>query len=235
MTELELALVELGRELDVPPAPALASRVRTRIARRSRRRRGFALAVALAVVAVGIAFAVPEARSAILRFFHLGAATVERVETLPPGQNRPLVSGLGPARTRAAAESVAGLRMALPRFEHGSPTRYYARPGVIATAFRRDGSTVLLAELSGEQVGLTKKFASGETTVAPVEVGGVYFGLWLSGGRHVLRWAGPEGSGEATTRLAGNVLLWEARGRTYRIEGDLSRAEALELAEQVTP
>jgi hypothetical protein len=41
--------------------------------------------------------------------------------------------------------------------------------------------------------------------------------------------------GEATTRLAGNVLLWEAHGVTYRLEGDLSRADALELAGQITP
>lgn len=235
MTELELALTELGRKLDTPPTPDLVPRVRERIARRSRRRRGFALAFALAVVAVGIAFAVPDARSAILRFFHLGAATVERVDTLPPAQNRPLVSGLGPIRTRPAAERVASFRMVLPRFEHGSPSRYYARPGVIATSFRRGDSTVLLVELSGEQLGLTKKFASGETKVEPVEVSGVHFGLWLSGGEHVVRWANPEGLGEATTRLAGNVLLWEAHGVTYRLEGDLSRADALELAGQITP
>lgn len=235
MTELELALTELGRELDIPPTSDLVPRVRERIARRSRRRRGFALAFALAVVAVGIAFAVPDARSAILRFFHLGAATVERVDTLPPAQNRPLVSGLGPARTRAAAEKVAGLRMVLPTFEHGSPSRYYARPGVVATSFRRGSSTVLLVELSGEQLGLTKKYASGQTSVEPVEVSGVHFGMWLSGGEHVVRWANPEGSGQATTRLAGNVLLWEAHGVTYRLEGDLSRADALELAGQISP
>ena len=111
--------------------------------------------------------------------------------------------------------------MVLPTFEHGSPSRYYARPGVVATSFRRGGSTVLLVELSGEQLGLTKKYASGQT--------------WLSGGEHVVRWASPDGSGEATTRLAGNVLLWEAHGVTYRLEGDLSRADALELAGQISP
>src|SRR5919198_2265610 len=143
MTELELALVALGHELDIPAAPELAPRVRGRIERRSRRRRAFVVAVALAVVALGIAFAVPQARSAILRFFHLGAATVERVETLPRAERRPLVAGLGPARTRAAAERVAGFEMTLPPFEHGAPTRYYALPQVIATSFRDRGTVVL--------------------------------------------------------------------------------------------
>ena len=235
MTELELALVQLGRELDVPPAPELWARVRVRIERRSRRRRAFALTFAVAVVGVGIAFAVPQARSAILRFFHVGAATVERVETLPPATRRPLVSGLGPARTRAAAERVAGFPMVLPEFDHGEPARYYALPGAIATSFRDHGKVVLLVELDGEQVGITKKFVSGRTQVEPAEVSGVYFGLWITGGYHVVRWLTPNRNEAATTRLAGNVLLWQAHGRTYRIEGRLSRDEAMDLATRITP
>jgi hypothetical protein len=235
MTELELALLELGRELDVPPAPLLGARVRARIERRSRRRVAVAIAFAVAVVAVGVAFAVPQARSAILRFFHLGAATVERVETLPPAGERPLVAGLGPARTRTAAERVAGFPMVLPKFEHGEPARYFARPGAIATSFRDHGKVVLLVELNGEQAGIAKKFVAGRTLVEPAEVSGVYFGLWISGGDHVVRWSTPEGGGSATTRLAGNVLLWQAHSRTYRIEGDLSREAALDLAGRITP
>ena len=236
MTELELALVHLGHDLDVPSTPDLAPRVRSRIERRFGRRRGLALAFGLAVVALGIAFAVPDARSAILRFFHIGAATVERVETLPPAKQRSLVSGLGPARTRAAAERIAGFAIKLPKFEHGSPTRYYARPGVIATSFRH-GTPVLLAELGGEQLGFTKKFVSGRTQVTPAQVSDVYFGLWIEGGPHVLVYSAPPGGRDvrAATRFAGNVLLWEARGRTFRLEGKLTRDEAVRLAEQITP
>jgi hypothetical protein len=235
MTELELALVSLGRDLDVPPPPDVVGRVRARIERRSRRRRAFAVALAVGVVAVGIAFAVPQARSAILRFFHVGAATVERVETLPPARERPLVTGLGPARPRAAAERVAGFSIVLPKFEQGEPARYYARPGAIATSFQDHRKLVLLVELNGEQAGITKKYVSGRTQVGPAQVSGVYFGLWISGGEHVVRWSTPEGTGSAATRLAGDVLLWVARDRTYRIEGNLSREEAIDLAERITP
>src|SRR6266496_4044135 len=108
MTELERALLALGGELDFPPEPDLLPAVRARLARR---RFGFrpalAFAVAVLLVAFGIAMAVPDARSAILRFFHIGSVTVERVETLPPAQQRPLASGLGPALTRQAAEERA--------------------------------------------------------------------------------------------------------------------------------
>ena len=72
MTELERALVQLGRELDLPTEPDLRSRVRERIERRPRYRRALVPALAL-LVALGIALAVPDARSAILRFFHIGS------------------------------------------------------------------------------------------------------------------------------------------------------------------
>jgi hypothetical protein len=234
MTELELALVALGHELDLPPTPELAGRVRARIERRSRRRRWVAVAVALAVVGVGIAFAVPSARSSILRFFHLGAATVERVDTLPPAQQRPLVEGFGPARSRADAEQIAGFQMTLPRFKSGPPTRYYALPGVIATSLR-DRALVLLVEIRGQQLFLTKKFSAGATRVEPAQVSGKYFGLWLAGGPHVVMWSTPTRDHRAPTRLAGNVLLWEVGGRTYRIEGKLSKADAVDLAGRITP
>src|SRR4051812_40063552 len=181
MTELERALVALGNELEFPATPDVWPRVRERLQRR-RWFRPAVFAVALGVLAVGIAFAVPPARSAILRFFHLGAATVERVETLPPAQQRPLASGLGPVRSRAAAERVAGIPILLPPFSRGAPTRYYARPGLVATTFRSHGKPVLLAELAGQQLGFTKKFATPATDVQPAEVSGAYFGLWLSGG-----------------------------------------------------
>ena len=50
--------------------------------RRARRRR-WPLAVAIAAAAVAAAFAVPQSRGAILRFFHLGADTIQVVDTLP--------------------------------------------------------------------------------------------------------------------------------------------------------
>ncbi len=78
MTELERALVALGNELEFPPTPDVAGAVRARLAPRRRWLRPAALVFAVVVVGVGIAMAVPPARSAILRFFHIGAATVER-------------------------------------------------------------------------------------------------------------------------------------------------------------
>jgi hypothetical protein len=233
MTELERALVALGHQLDFPPEPDLRSRVRERIERRPRYRRALVLALAVLVVALGIALAVPPARSAILRFFHIGAVTVEQVDTLPEARERPLTAALGPARSRSEAEALALMRIALPRFDGPAPTRFYTRPGFIATVFRAESKPVLLVEFQGDQAGIVKKLAGPETRVTPVDVGD--FGLWIEGGEHVLRWHYGVGElHEIKTRLAGNVLIWLVGDRTFRLEGDLSRKQMLDLARDIT-
>src|SRR5262245_27319729 len=112
MSELERALSALAREIDWPETPAFELRLEPAGARASarrpwrRRRFVLALAAAVVVVAIGVAFAVPPARSAILRFLHLRGVTIERVTTLPAAEERPLTSGLGPRITPEAAALV---------------------------------------------------------------------------------------------------------------------------------
>jgi hypothetical protein len=232
MTELERALVALGAELEFPPTPDLTGAVRARLERR-RWFRPLVFAVAALVVGVGIALAVPPARSAILRFFHIGAATVEKVETLPPAQQRPLVAGLGPALVREDAEMAAQLRIRLPRGVR-PPVRYYARPGLVATLLHVRGTPVLLAEIRDDQTVFAKKAVEKQTTVEPVRVG--EFGLWLEGPQHVLMWRFRSPNVHVVeTRLAGNVLIWVRLGVTYRLEGELDKSQMLALARQITP
>jgi hypothetical protein len=219
MTELEQALVALGRELEFPPTPDVVGAVRERLAPRRSWRRPLVFALAAVVVAFGIAMAVPPARSAILDFFHIGAVTVERVETLPPAEERPLVSGLGPARAEPTLELPRGLQA----------SRYYARPGLTAALLRFHGEPVLLAEMRGDQVMFGKKLIAGDSKVEPAGIG--TSSLWIEGPRHVLIW----NFGEARTRLAGNVLIWLVGGTTYRLEGQLDKGQMLELARKITP
>jgi|SRR5438034_2221126 len=229
MTELERALFALGRELDIPPEPDLRSRVRERIERKPRYRRVAVLALAL-LVALGIALAVPPARSAILRFFHIGAVTIERVETLPAAREHSLAAGLGPALSLHDAEARSGVPLVLagPR-----PRRFYAQPGLIASLLQYRGKPVLLAELQGDQMGVSKKFVGPATRVEPAPIGS--FGLWLEGGKHVLTWAAASGGiRQVERRFAGNVLIWAEGNRTYRLEGGLNMGQMLELGRQIT-
>jgi hypothetical protein len=80
--------------------------------------------------------------------------------------------------------------------------------------------------LGGEY--LLKKIAGASTSVETVYFGDGRSGLWISGQPHVVYWL------EAPPRLAGNVLVWEDKGVTYRIEGKrLTREQALDLARQM--
>ena len=223
MTELERALVALGDELEFPPTPAVWPRVVGRLQQR-RWLRPAVVGVVAAVLAVAIAFAVPPVRSAILRFFHIGAVTVERVDTLPPAQQRSLVSGLG--------EPVSHPTLAVPRAARA--LHFYEQPGLAAALLGYRGKPVLLAKIDGNQMGLSKKIVGEATKVAPVALGD--FAVWISGAPHVIIWQvntfGPLHEGR--TRLAGNVLLWLEGNTTYRLEGDLKQGEMLGLARDIT-
>jgi hypothetical protein len=82
---------------------------------------------------------------------------------------------------------------------------------------------------------LIQKTLAGETRVEPVTVSGSP-GLWIEGARHTFLLRTLERDAVADTqRLAGNTLLWSRGELTLRIEGDLSKAEALRIAESVAP
>lgn len=218
MTELERALVALGNDLDFPDTPAVWHQVEARLQRR-RWLRPAVFALVAAVLAVGIAMAVPPARSAILKFFHIGSVSVERVETLPPAQTRPFATGLGPARAQPTVE--------LPR--RVKATKYYSGPGMAAATLRYRGQDLLFVRLRGDQMGFSKKFVGPATHVSEARIG--EWGLWFDGGMHVVTWD----YGSVQTRLAGNTLVWLSRGATYRLEGELGEPEMLALARKITP
>src|SRR5205823_10953262 len=90
--------VNLEQELRaVPIAWPETPTLRVELAPRGRAwRRPLVLGLALVLLALAIAFAVPPARSAILRFFHLRGVTIERVDTLPDAAAKSLEAGLGP-------------------------------------------------------------------------------------------------------------------------------------------
>ena len=207
MTDLERALRAL--DVDWPSTPD----VRLELAPRRRGR----LVVAVAfVAAVAAAFAVPQSRSAILDFFHLGGVSVEQVETLPPAQERPLAAGLGAVVEDAEATRVLGAAF-LPR-RHST---LYERGGFVSTVLR---GPVLLSEFGSAY--LIKKFATG--TVEWVEVAPGVRGLWIAGAPHVVFFP------DTSPRLAGNVLVWEQGGVTFRLEGTgLARQSALNLAREL--
>lgn len=190
-----------------------------------RRRRRSLLAVAIVAGAVGFAFAVPQSRGAILRFLHLGGATIQFVSTLPTADERPLSDGLGEVVPLSVARSVMP-GLLLPPLDRRPPL-HYAPGEIISVVFEHRGRPVLLSELRGGGGSYLKKLASVGTNVEPVLVG-AHDGLWITGTRHVVTFP------RRPARLAGDVLLWETGSTTYRLEGpNLTKADAIALAESL--
>ena len=108
----------------------------------------------------------------------------------------------------------------MPRGVHPA---FYPWHDTIAMLIRFHGKPVLIAELRGANPGFVKKYTAPETRIEPFSLDGNP-AVWVDGARHVVEFQ----SGEP--RLAGNVLLMLRDGITVRIEGDLSRSQALEIA-----
>jgi hypothetical protein len=221
MAELERDLREVGRLIAFPPEPNLVPGVVGRLTERPRHRR-LVLALAVLAVALAAAFAVPPARTAILRFFHIGGETVERVNVLPPAPHRSPVAGLAGPMSLSHARTLAGFQPLLPR-RHG---RFYAADSILATYLP---GRIVLSEFRGD-LGLSKKLASPGTQIEPVTVNGAD-GLWIHGAEHVIIYFDSQGHDRSrVVRLAGNVLVWAHGSVTLRLEGPRSKAEALRIA-----
>jgi hypothetical protein len=229
MRDLERDLQELGRTLAVPAAPDLAASVRAALPSRppAARRPRPALVLAI-VVAVGVlaGLAVSPARTAILRFFGIGAVHVELVDRLPavePGAPLVLGSEIDPAEAPFSISVPAVL---------GAPDAVYASGNVATLLYGSlDRVRLIVTEMGYSALSpvVAKKLVVGTTAARFVEIrGSPGPALWIEGEPHVLELPG------APARLAGNTLVWVPQGgRTYRIEGDLELDDALRIAESM--
>jgi hypothetical protein len=247
MTELERALAGLGGELAFPEAPDLSERVLARLEaeaappRRRVRRRALVLAFVALALALGAALAVPQARTAILELFRLRGATVERVETLPPVPAD--VSAALRLGREATAEELDG---ALVPAALGPPAAAYVseepygrrltlvyEPGAGVPESTYTGVGILVGEFAGSGiVRFLEKMVDAGTEVQVLQVG-PYPALWLEGGPHFVLFEGENRVGEDRGRLAGNTLLVERDDALVRIEGEIDRERAIEIAESL--
>src|SRR5438132_3449349 len=179
--ELERSLEALAAEVEWPPTPELRLQLEPRRRRFADRRRALVLVLALLLLALAVAFAVPSARTAILRFFHLRGATVELVDRLPPAQERGLGADLANPVSLEEAERDLGFRILLPPHAGRPPVHEFAQTASILLAAPEP---VLLTELQvGNEngPGILKKVAGSGSGVEWVEVNGDP-GIWVPGG-----------------------------------------------------
>jgi hypothetical protein len=259
VTDLERQLTQLGRELDWPPTPDLTGSVRERIApaparRRSRSRlgrllppagfrRSFAIAVvALLVLAGGVFAAVPSVRDAVLEFFGLQGATIERREHLPPAPTTRLPA-VGERTSLAGAREKLGFEPLVPSAA-GEPDAVFVdgtvpggrlsleyRPGTGLPETRMNGIGLLVDEFRGDlNPEYAGKMAGQSTRIEPFRLDGER-AIWVSGAAHFFFYRAPGNPfQERNLRLAQNVLLLEHGRLLVRLEGAFGRARAIELA-----
>ena len=250
MPELEQELTALAGALEWPATPDLASRlylparVQTSYPR-------WALAAAAAIVIALAALAVyPPSREAIASWvnLHTSLRQVQQLPTPSPQPPGPLGSrlGLGGRVTLPEAQKRIEWRVAIPS-TLGQPDEVYLQPAPYAPAqgevtlvyaTRPDipvagqtGVSVLVTEARGsvDQNFFGKMIGPG-TTLEAVTVAG-HQGYWIAGPLNEFFFTDSNGLGRAdTVRLAANTLILDDGGTIVRIEGNLTKAQALEIA-----
>lgn len=236
MNELERALVVLGRQVEFPPEPDLAAAVRARIERRPRvPRRALVIAFAALVVAIAAAFAVPPARSAILRWFGFHGVRIEFVDELPTVPPRARLA-LGTKTTLDAARAAVPFELSTSKLL-GPPDAVYLlgrRVWFVYGDERRP--RLLVAQFPGTtEGGLVKKLIEPGTRVEFVTVDGAP-GYWITGSPHEVLYQDQFGRiVPDSIRLAGDTLLWARGNVTLRLEGRMSKSQALRIARSLEP
>jgi hypothetical protein len=235
MSELEHALVALGRELDIPATPDIASAVERQLTPRRRQWLGrpAALAIAFAIVAaLAATLAIPDARSALFRVLHIGGEEIQFLDELPQvDSDVGLPYRLGRHVSLAAARRQAGF--GLRELDERPDAVYVGMYGTVWFLYGTPEHVRLLVSQTNElrvKGRFMFKQAIPETHVSQVSVDGIP-GYFLSGAAHVVLLVDQSGNVvEESARLAKDALIWSRDGITYRLEGDFSKHEAIHLA-----
>jgi len=252
IAELEQRLNLLREEIEWPATPTLAGRITARLAtpvqaRRPWFRTQWALAAAVVLLAIAALITYTPTRDAIASWINLHTIIirVNQLSSPSPQPSGPLGKrlGLGDPTTLAAAQTRVGWKVLVPAslgqpdevyFQVDAPLGevnlvYKSRPGLAAS--RQTGVAVLITEVSGRvDTNYFGKMLGPDTTIEDVTVNG-HMGWWISGAPHEIFFADANGNFRSETlRLATNTLLIDDGGIVIRIEGDLTKAQALETA-----
>ncbi|TDV43621.1 hypothetical protein [Actinophytocola oryzae] len=238
--QLETALRALGARLDVPDPPDLTDAVLARLDDEPRWQPATVHRIAAAVLAAVVALATamtlsPTVRAAVYDFFRIGGVEFyvnEPAPTSPPPWADPLLPGehdVSLAQARRDAEFPLRLPATL-----GPPTlvRVVDDARVVSMAFGAHGE-VRVDQFDGGLATMFGKFTRAEDIVHVTVSGDP--AVWVNRPHPVL-YTGRDGvMRQASARVAGSTLIWEHDGITYRVEGDLTAPQAIEVAESLRP
>jgi len=242
-TQLESTLTSLGESIDWPtPSPHLPTRVIARIEAEQPTAAGRTVwrrpaIAAIAVVVVTLVFVVsPSARQAVADL--LGVADIRIGVTSEEAPVNGAELELGELVQLDEVEEGVGFGLRVPGGQDpGMPDAVYTGDGGEVTMVWVGTPSLPVAGDTGIGLLLTQYVGNGDQEVAEKSVGpetGVQKlnvegqpALWIEGAAHTFTLLDAEGNPiQETTRLAANVLLWEADGVSHRLEttGDLQSA-----------
>jgi hypothetical protein len=234
---LEHELRALAPLVEWPETPDVASAVAARVEASPPRRRplrGLGLAFAVVLLTLAVALAVPPARTAIFDWFGIGSARIVRVDELPPLQLNASVEALGEPTSLADARRRAGFPVASPPRDEPAPDEIRLVDGRRVSYLWHDGDRIrlLVTQVPGllQRGEILRKLIPPPVRIEQFTIDGDG-AVFLTGGPHAVYLLGPNGSFEQDQGwLAGATLLVDRGGSTLRIEGDLDRKRAVELA-----
>jgi len=249
MPDLEEQLGALAAAIEWPATPNLRVKILPLPARRGGPGWGRQLALAAAAVFLIVAslLAYTPTREAIAGWVNLHVL-VHRVQQLPTPSPRPSGSlgqrlGLGSPTTLNQAQANVTWQVKVPG-SLGEPDEvYFNRPPsggevTLVYAHRADiavsgltGVSVLVTEARGRVDEIYfQKMLGPDSTLEQVTVGG-HTAYWISGHPHAFVFTDAEGNAYYDTlRLATNTLIFDDNGTIVRIEGDMTKAQALQIA-----
>jgi hypothetical protein len=249
---LERTLSDIGTRLDGPKRDMWPA-VRARIAERGMRpwwsrlgldRQALApVAATLAVILVAAFLLTPRFADALGHLLSLPGVQIYQVPQSPtaqPNASSPTFAGQRVA-TAAEASRIAGFPVRTPA-ALGEPSAIYVETAPVRVTMvyasvkgipvsPQAGVSAIVVEFKGTlETRIMSKAVGPDTFLDAVPLGsGVAY--YLSGKPHQFFFLDPGGNLQPETlRLAGNTLLWEQGGYTYRLEAQVSREEAVRIA-----
>ncbi|HEX5469375.1 MAG TPA: hypothetical protein VFW80_10060, partial [Gaiellaceae bacterium] len=188
-------------------------------------------------VAIGAVFAVPQTRAAVLDFLHLRGVSIERVPELPTTSVPTSLGYLGERVSLDEARRRADFEVVVPQ-SLDEPDAVYFQPapppgGMVSFLYgTRQHPRALFTQFAASVDDVVFKKVAPATRIDPVTIAGQP-GFWIQGAHFFAYLDRRNAMQSENVRLSGSVLLWERGTRTLRLEADVSKVEALQIAASV--
>jgi hypothetical protein len=234
----EMRVQQTSREFEFPTTPNIAQQVKRQLRPVPRSFVLGRVAAILLLLLMTIVVSVPEIRASVLEFLTIGAIRIIPVAqptlTPAPTPSIPMLE-FGTEVTLEEAQAAVDYPILLPTLPQdlGSPNHVYLQetslPMVVLVwdaPASLDTTWLILYIINSRDAFF--KFDPNDPIATTVNE---HQAAWLTT-PHLLEYV-ERSTGVVRREIAANVLIWEAGAVTYRLEGELTLEQALEIAESL--